>query len=472
MGADPVNANANATADAGPILAIDFGTSCSCAVVVTSRGQPISVCDPLSAKPAWPSAVFADGPRLLVGEEARARQGQDLGRYREEFKRELGSVASVELGDRRFSPQELVTAVITRLKDEAEKVLRASGEDGAAARLGRTVLTVPAGYGHHDARRALMIAAAEQAGLGPVQLLPEPAAAAYAVPQAPASVRPETVLVYDFGGGTFDAALVQITPLHEKVLGSAALEDCGGADLDARLAIRLRAKAEAGGWPSGTLDTQPAGQAKQARDALDADFRVLAQRMKHHLSGAGRAEGYARPGAPLSRLTYDELVEEIAPLLAQTVQCCRDLLSEGLDGKLPDAILLVGGSTRTREVKETLRREFPGVEMRHPVNPQLAVVQGAAEWARRYAVLQVDPRPTRSRASVLRWELPGAAEFQRWLVQRDQWYPAGTALALIRLANGTLWQLTASAAGRLDRVLVTEGDPITPDQWLATTMRA
>jgi molecular chaperone DnaK len=462
--------NTDATAKPEPFLAIDFGTSYSSAVMVTSRGQAIPVCDPVTLGPAWPSAVFADGPRLLVGERARERQGRDLDRYREEFKRELGSVASVELGDRRFSLRDLVTAVIKSLKDEAEKVLRESGESGASARLRRTVLTVPASYEPGGPQRALMLAAAEEAGLGPVQLLTEPAAAAYAVMQAPASARPEIVLVYDFGGGTFDAALVRVTPLGEKVLGSAALEDCGGSDLDTRLAIRLRA--DAGGWVSDTLDARPAGQAKKARGALDADFRALAQRMKHHLSEAGDAKGHVRPGAPISHLTYADLTREAAPLLAQTVRCCRDLLSLDLGDNHLDAILLVGGSTRTPEVGETLRREFPGVQVRRPLHPQLAVVQGAAEWARRYAVRQLDPLPSRGGASVLRWDFPGTAEFQGWRVKRGQWYPAGATLALIRLANGTLWQLTADEAGRLGQLLVSDGDPVTPDQWLATTMRA
>jgi molecular chaperone DnaK (HSP70) len=455
-----------------PILAIDFGTSYSGAIVVTPRGRPISVPDPVLNGPAWPSAVFAHGQRLLVGEDAKRRQGLDLDRYREEFKRELGAGRPVELGGRRFELRDLVTAVIRALKTAAEETLHASGETDGHVRLGRTVLTIPASYEPGDPRRALMITAAEAAGLGPVQLLSEPAAAAYAVPRATAGVEPETVLVYDFGGGTFDAALVKITPLHERVLDSAFAE-CGGSDLDTCLAARLQADADS--WLAAMLAAVPPGQQKQTRDKADAAFRTLAQTMKHHLSQAGDARGQADlPGAQLSHLTYADLTREAAPLLDETVACCADLLSRNdLDHTQLDAILLVGGTTRIPAVEEALRRAFPGVEMRRPLHPQLAVVEGAATWASRYPVQEIEPRRSRDLSSVLRWELPGSAEFQGWLVQRDQRYSPGTVLALVRLADGTLWQLTASQAGRLDQLLVhQEGEPIISDQWLATTTRA
>ena len=87
----------------------------------------------------------------------------------------------------------------------------------------------------------MLISAAEATGLRTVELLPEPVAAVFAPVMGQPPSPGDLVLVYDFGGGTFDTALVRIGAEQHEVLGSAALDDCGGLDLDAVLTSSLTA---------------------------------------------------------------------------------------------------------------------------------------------------------------------------------------------------------------------------------------
>src|SRR5262249_12344462 len=137
--------------------------------------------------------------------------------------------------------------------------LKAEAQKLAGGPIIRCVLTVPASYGRADQRRALMISAAEATRLSTVELLAEPVAAVFA-PVIGLAPRPgEPILVYGFGGGTFDTAVVEIgSGTAHEVRGSAALDDCGGLDLDALLISQLTT--DAGGWLEPTLGaTAPAG---------------------------------------------------------------------------------------------------------------------------------------------------------------------------------------------------------------------
>jgi molecular chaperone DnaK (HSP70) len=351
---------------AEPILVADFGTCFSSAAVISGDGVQL-VMEPTTGSYAWPSSVYADGDRLLIGTPAENRKNRDPTRYRSELKRYLGQDEGIVLGQRSYQPAELVAAVLAALKAEAQKL--------TADPIRRAVLTVPASYGLADQRRALMISAAEATGLGTVELLAEPVAAVFAPMIGPQLTAGDLMLIYDFGGGTFDTALVQIGggTAHE-VRGSAALDDCGGLDLDALLISRLTAGAE--GW----LPAFGTG-------AADTSLRVkvtlgdVARHLKHQLSDTLEAEEFVLPDAPSARLSRAELDALVAPLLGRTVECCRDLLGR-LDVKADDVsgAVIVGGSTRMPAVSDTLTAAF-GFPLRRADDPDLAVVGGAPPGA-------------------------------------------------------------------------------------------
>jgi molecular chaperone DnaK len=443
-----------------PSLVVDFGTCFSSAATVTGQDVHL-VNEPASGSLAWSSAVFLDGEKLLVGTLAENRKRRDPAAYRTEFKRDLGQAEGIVLGDRSFAPQELVTAVLMALKREAERI--------AGSTITRGVITVPASYTFADQRRALMIAAAEAAGLRTVELLAEPVAAVFA-PVLGTPLRPgELVLVYDFGGGTFDTALVRIgEPAHE-ILGNAALDDCGGRDVDALLAAQLEAEADQ--WLTSLLGAPTPAEEKAAALRLHMALGDVARNMKHQLSETTEAEDFLIPTAPASRLSRAELAALATPMVRRTVNCCRDLIRR-LDVSTADisAVLLVGGTTRMPIVAEILGREI-GRPLRQTDDPDLAVVRGAAQWAMSNAVRQIPPLPHAPGTALLSWEAPHG-RLLRWLVPIGAPYEAGTPLVRVRLDDGSLWDLAASVAGRLDQVLAAPGSEYDPGQCLAVAAQA
>jgi molecular chaperone DnaK len=440
------------------VLAVDFGTCFSSAAIVTTGGDVRLVPEPVSSSYAWPSTVFDDGTELLVAGQAEGRKRQDPTAYRAEFKRDLGQDEPIVLGARSYLPQDLVSAVLARLKAAAEQL---TGDQ-----VSRAVLTVPASYDRGDPRRALMVAAAQAAGLGTVELLAEPVAAVFAPVLGPALQPGELVLVYDFGGGTFDTTLVLIREGRHEILGSDALDDCGGSDLDAGLVAKLTEEARP--WLAAALEAVH-GDKQAARLRFQVGIGDLARGMKHQLSDTTRAEEFVLDSAPSAELSRGELETLATPLLRRTVGCCRDLLQQ-LHKTTADlsAVLLVGGTTRMPLVASTVAHDL-GVPLRQTPDPDLAVVRGAAVWARTQGTRTVAPLPYQPGTALLHWRL-APAQLLRWLVAPGQSYQAGTPLARVRLADGTIWDLTARLPGTFEAPLTAVGDWIASGDWIAAAI--
>jgi len=440
---------------AEPILVVDFGTCFSSAAVLSGSDVQL-IREPTTGSFSWPSAVYVSEAGLLVGTPAVHRRNRDPASYRSELKRYLGQDDDIMLGHGSYPPWQLVTVVLESLKAEAERTV--------GVRVTRAVLTVPASYGRADQRRALMIAAAEATGLRTVELLAEPVAAVFAPVIGQQPEEGEVILVYDFGGGTFDTALVRIGAADHEVLGSAALDDCGGLDLDAMLVSRLTA--DAGEWLEPALRSMASTGGENASLRLKVTFGDVARHLKHQLSDTTEAEEFVLPDSPSARLSRDELALLVAPLLDRTVECCRELLQR-LDVPMQEvsAVITVGGSTRMPAVTDALERAF-GRPLRRAEDPDLAVVRGAAEWACSNAVRKVPALPRMQGRALLRWMVPPGC-LLRWMVQPGASYQEGAPLARVRLNDGTIWDLCASRAGRIEQAFAGAGDEVSDGQWLA-----
>jgi molecular chaperone DnaK (HSP70) len=440
---------------AEPTLVIDFGTTSSAAALVSGDRSQL-VPEPVSGAPSWPSAVYWDGRQMLIGTLAEHQRQRDPGGFGVDFKRGLAVDAVSLLGTHRFRAIEQVAAMLTALRLEGERI------EGGPVR--RALITVPASYGPADPRRAWMVAAGEAAGFAAVELLPEPVAAAYAPVAGPGMAAGDLVLVYDLGGGTFDAALVRIGEQTPEILGHAAVDECGGRDIDALLSRRI---AEAGKqWlePLTTADDTTTLRLSMA-------VTEFAQQVKHQLSDAASVEDYLLPSAPPYRLDQQELAALAAPVLNRTVVCCRQLLAR-LDVPLSRlaTILLVGGGSRMPAVVDLLAREFRR-PLRRVEEPDLATVRGAVRWLEHSGPRRVPAVQPQGRAVPLAFPIPGGdARLLRWLVGPGEAYTAGQVLGRVRLPGGSSWELAASADGVLDRMLVTPGEQITAGQWLALAL--
>ncbi|MFC7481072.1 Hsp70 family protein [Luedemannella flava] len=396
-----------------PILVIDFGTTTSAASVVTDDDAWL-VAEPASGGYLWPSAVCWDGQQLLVGTLAERRKRTDPTTYWAEFKRGLAVDTPVLLGHRWFRPSELVVTVLSALKAEAQRQL--GGE------IDRAVLTVPASYVNGDPRRARMAAAAEAAGFVAVELVPEPAAAAFAYETSHHGG--ELVLVYDIGGGTFDAALVRLGEQWHEVLGHAALDDCGGRDIDALLSSRIRHESDQ--WLTPLRATMAATPSAPAALRLSLAIAEFAQRIKHQLTDVPVAQDFLMPNTPMYQLARPEFATMTAAQLGRTVTCCRDLLARlGVPLSEVSSVLLAGGSSRMPVIAERLEREL-GRPLRRLPEPDLAVVRGAANWLRRSGSRVIQAARVPARTVPLAFDIPGgSARLLRWHVLPGETYAEG-----------------------------------------------
>jgi molecular chaperone DnaK (HSP70) len=313
---------------------------------------------------------------LLVGESARNQQALFPERTVRSIKRKMGSAETVRLGDHEFSPQEISALILRELVNWAEGAL---GE-----RPGRAVITVPAYFS--DAQRNATREAGALAGLEVVRILNEPTAASLAYGYGDG--KRHTVLIYDLGGGTFDVSVVTIEGEVTEVLASHGNNRLGGDDFDDLLAGLLmdRFRDEHG------INLRFGHAAARARLWWAAE--EAKKRLSFEPYTKIREESLlADDGKPLHlemEISRDEYEALIRPLVDSTFDSVSKALQDA--GKKPrdlDAVLLVGGSTRTPLVSELLLKHTE-LEPRTDVHPDLCVALGAGVLASRLGGHSVD----------------------------------------------------------------------------------
>lgn len=344
-------------------VGIDLGTTNSAVAVVADDGRPV-VLPNRFGEPVTPSVVAFRRGEVVVGREAKELQAAGENQVAAFFKRQMGVANYVfYAAGRDYTAVDLSAFVLSTLKADAEKAL---GEPVGAA-----VITVPAYF--RNPQREATIAAGRQAGLGVLQVVNEPTAAAVAFGfQHP--TESQSLLVYDLGGGTFDVTLLRLGEREIRVLSSDGDHELGGKDWDDRVLSFLASRFEA------EFGSDPLAD----RESL-ADLVVRAEEVKKRLSAAESApiaivHDGQRASYTLDRSTFDGITSD---LMERTVALCTKVLDEqGLSARSIDGVLLVGGSTRMPMVREFIRRTF-GREPMAGVNPDEAVALGAALVAAR-----------------------------------------------------------------------------------------
>ncbi|MEM1167547.1 MAG: Hsp70 family protein [Cyanobacteria bacterium P01_H01_bin.35] len=361
-------------------LAIDFGTSNTKAALVIEE-KLILVRDSFQPESSFfPSSVYLTPEgQILVGHAADAMRDTDVRRYRKEFKRNFGEDVPYQLGDRQLLPQDLVSAVLSKVKQEAEIIAQSYGENS----LTKVVLTVPASYNGYKKR--LMQKVAEGVGFTEVQLLPEPEAAAYYYNRNNIISNGDIVLVYDLGGGTFDAALLRKEGEgYKSLVPPTGIDGCGGIDFDRQIYRRIR------GQIKDSLLVERLGtfndvKAQQDREIL-GDF---CRGFKHQLSQVPRAFGRLILDREMYELTQEDFNLMIESVIDETVTECLGLVKDAnlkVDGL--NHVLLIGGSCRIPYVRKLLEARLT-MPLFHLREPELAVCQGAVLFASETTVNQV-----------------------------------------------------------------------------------
>lgn len=429
-----------------PILVIDFGTVYSCAALVTAD-QVELIHEPSSGLLAWPSAVLVDGADILTGSLAERRKVVRAPFYRSEIKRYLSRGESLGIGGVDYQPEALVSAILAAFRSVADKV------NGGP--VPHAVLTKPADYLPGDERNDRMIAAGVAAGFSVVELLPEPEAAAYSAPSGQEFASGSLILVYDWGGGTFDTALVHILDDGSEILASDGLPFCGGADIDAAVAGYLSER-------NPELGTLFKSGEKGRNAVLD-----LAERLKRELSD--RPDSLQETMGVEAELTVTDFEKIAQPFAKQTVECCRQLLAAAeYAAEDLDSVFIAGGCSQIPLVGRMLEAEF-GQEPRSARDPELAIVRGAAWWASRGGSRSSVPLDSEPGMVPLRWPIPGGlGKMADWLVAEGDAYDENAILARVRLPDGKLWSLKAAVASVLHAQHANPGTDVKSGYWLAT----
>ena len=357
---------------------IDLGTTNS-AIAVLKGVKPEVVKSNLDTD-ITPSAVFIGRQgNIIVGSKAKSKLEDDRSAEDAyiEFKRRMGgdSVYTFKSSGLRKSPEELSAEVLKSLKGNVQQRM---DEDLKAA-----VITIPAAF----AQRQCMATkrAAELAGFAQCPLLQEPVAASLAYGFQSDSERRSFWLVFDFGGGTFDAAVMKAEDGDIQVVNHGGDNFLGGADIDWGVIERLIIPAISGSY---NLPDFKRGS-ERWRGAL-AKIKRAVEFAKIDLSRSPEAylDGCVFEDADGNeveldgfKLTQNQLASIAEPLIARAAEKCHAVLSEkNLSPSAIEKAILVGGPTLAPYFRDILSDKL-GIPLDHSVDPLTVVAQGAAVFA-------------------------------------------------------------------------------------------
>lgn len=356
-------------------IGIDLGTT-NTVVSVFRPGEDAPQVLIYEGEHVIPSVVRwdADLEKELVGRAAfSADRGEKLEVVRS-TKRKMGSAqAAFRSAGKDYTAEEAATAILKYvaahpiLKEEREK---SGGLWG--------VITVPAHF--DDAARQATLEAAKNAEIEVLRIVNEPTAAALAYSLLEKKVSNDAVtngglqeelVVFDFGGGTFDVSVVHRDDLIFKVLASEGDMELGGDDLDTCLAdILLKA-------------VQPEFVARRSgkESPLYRTLLQMAAEVKHQLDEIGVVDVDSElPGATVSAaISREDFESAISPLIERTLVLTEKAIHRArLRSRDVSRILLVGGSTRLPLVRKLLESYFEDCTVDCRLEPDLAVSWGAA----------------------------------------------------------------------------------------------
>ena len=368
----------------GVAIGIDLGTTYS-AVAIVKDGRP-QIVESREGHRTLPSVVsFSESGSPIIGRRAREARASRPERTIYGAKRLLGlpfdspqvedcikhfpwKIVESENGaaaaiDGRIYPLEQIAAFLL-------KEMRTLAEDVLGAPIARAVVTVPAWYG--ERQRQSVRRAAQLAGLKLDRIVNEPTAAALAY--AHGKTLEERLLVYDLGGGTFDASVLELSGDVYEVVATGGDTFLGGIDFDNRLADWLLAEFEK---ETGLAVTDVASRVRAVEAAEQAKLEL-----SEKTESIVRIPFFAKVGGRdvdltlrVTRAQFEHAVEELVERTFRVID--RVLSVRGLTVQDIDSVLLVGGQSRMPRVRQRLREKFGKEPSRH-VHPDEAVALGAA----------------------------------------------------------------------------------------------
>ena len=346
----------------GKIIGIDLGTTNSC-VAVMEGGQPTIIINAEGSRTTPSVVAFTKNGERLVGDTAKRQAVTNADRTVASIKRDMGSDRTVKIDGKKYSPQEISSMILQKLKKDAENHL---GE-----KITEAVITVPAYFS--DAQRKATKDAGRIAGLDVKRIINEPTAAALAYGLDNAS--PQKILVYDLGGGTFDVSVIEISEGMIEVLATAGDNRLGGDDYDQRICDYLIREFQK---EQGVNLSKDLVAMKRVREEAEKAKIALSSSTSTNINLpyiTTTRSGPVHLDITLTRSKFEELTYDLTERTAEPVRMA--LSDAGISAAQLGKVLLVGGSTRIPAVQNKVR-ELTGQEPSKNLNPDECVALGAA----------------------------------------------------------------------------------------------
>jgi molecular chaperone DnaK len=365
-------------------LGIDFGTTHTVAAIVDRGNYPIVSFDGVDA---WPSIIAAnDAGELRFGLDAAAVRHDPAWAVLRSFKRLLGDAGpqtTVELAGRCYPLPDLFAGFLTQFRTDLQTRSNADLQPGERI---EAAISVPANAS--SAQRFLTLDAFTRAGFEVVALLNEPSAAGFEYAhryRSTITAKREYVLVYDLGGGTFDASLLKMTGRRSEVVVSEGIQRLGGDDFDEAILKLVR---------------KGAGLRKLDARARDLLLEECATRKEAVGPNTRRfLVDLAAIGKPPFACPIDDVYAACEPLVDKTAAALSRVLHSPDGGEVDWAdvagIYVVGGAGSFPLVARTLRAVFDEKRVKRSMHPFAATAIGLAVFLDKEAGFALSERLSR-----------------------------------------------------------------------------
>lgn len=369
-------------------VGIDFGTTHTVVAVVDRGNYPVASFEGMDA---WPSVIAAnEAGELRFGLDAAAVRREPGWAVLRSFKRLLnnaGPRTTVELAGRSYRLADLFVGFLAQLKSDLQE---RSNVDLSPGQRIQAAISVPANAS--SAQRFLTLDAFAQAGFDVVALLNEPSAAGFEYAhryRSTITAKREYVLIYDLGGGTFDASLLKMTGRLNEVVTSEGIQRLGGDDFDEAILQLVRNRAK--------IRRLDAGAREQLLEECAARKEAVGPNTRRFLVDLDAV------GKPPFSCPIDDVYAVCAPLVDKTVAVLSRVLADAagdeVDWSEVAGIYVVGGAGSfplvARKLRTVLDEKFGEKRVKRSPHPFAATAIGLAVFIDKEAGFALSDRLSR-----------------------------------------------------------------------------
>ena len=368
------------------ILGIDLGTTFS-AMAITENGEPKIIENREGARTTPSVVALSKSGEMLVGVQARRQQitnpkdtvsvvkrligrrfqdgevQKDMKLLPYEIREASDGSAEVKMGEKWYKPPEISAMILKKLKQDAE--------DKLGYPITEAIITVPAYF--DDSQRKATKVAGEIAGFDVKRVINEPTAAALAYGLN--KKKDEKIVVYDFGGGTFDISVLEVSEDTIEVKATGGDTHLGGEDFDQKIVAWLIESFKKDQGIDLSKDQLALQRLKEGAERAKIELSSSLETEVNLPFITSDASGPKHFYYKLSRAQLESMVREY---IEKSITLVQGTMSEAkLSPKEIDEVVLVGGQTRMPAIQEAVKALF-GKEPNKTINPDEVVAIGAA----------------------------------------------------------------------------------------------